>query len=270
MQGKDNEEYYMMLDQVFSRASVIYDQKIQSNFVNVNIRNIEVSMLLFHSFRGCKALEIGQGTGEESSRYIIATGNRLDAVDISSGMIDYSRMKMARLGIGELYNAMRLAASDIGQLNRTYDVVYSFNGLINTEPDLTGFKNGLNAITRPGSVVLLSFRNTSCLGENLIRMLSNRHDIGKDRTMRGVEVQVAGDNVPSTYYSLKDAHRFFPETFRIIGVYGLAVLLPPYLAEIMKPRLARKIISAVERAIFFMPFFRTHGDEMLIVARRYA
>ncbi len=270
MQGKDNESYYKMLDQVFSRASEIYDQRILSNFVNVNIRNIEMSILLSYSFKGCVALEIGQGTGEESSRYIKTTGNRLDAVDVSRGMVHYARMKMTRLGIEALYNAMCLPAADIGRLKKAYDVVYSFNGLINTEPDLTNLKDGLNEITKPGSVLILSFRNTSCLGENLIRMVGNRPKMGRDRTLASVDVQVAGDSVPSVYYSLDDAGKFIPETFRIIGIYGLAVLLPPYLAEIVKSGIARRIISAAERAICFLPFFRTHGDEMLIVARRYA
>jgi SAM-dependent methyltransferase len=270
MLGKDKEVYYRMLDQVFSRASAIYDEKILSNFANVNIRNIEISILLSYSFRGCVALEIGQGTGEESSRYIKATGNRLDAIDVSGGMVDYSRMKMARLGFEGLYNAIQLPASDIGHLNKTYDIVYSFNGLINTEPDLTDLKDGINKITKPGSAIILSFRNTSCLGENLIRLVSRRPNLGRDRTLESVDVQVAGDSVPSIYYSLDDAGKFIPESFRIIGIYGLAVLLPPYLAGIVKSGMAKKIISAAERAICFLPFFRTHGDEILIVARRYA
>ena len=270
MLGKDKEVDYRMLDQVFSRASAIYDEKILSNFANVNIRNIEISILLSYSFRGCVALEIGQGTGEESSRYIKATGNRLDAIDVSGGMVDYSRMKMARLGFEGLYNAIQLPASDIGHLNKTYDIVYSFNGLINTEPDLTDLKDGINKITKPGSAIILSFRNTSCLGENLIRLVSRRPNLGRDRTLESVDVQVAGDSVPSIYYSLDDAGKFIPESFRIIGIYGLAVLLPPYLAGIVKSGMAKKIISAAERAICFLPFFRTHGDEILIVARRYA
>ncbi len=270
MLGKDKEAYYKMLDQVFSRASALYDERILSNFVNVSIRNIEMSILLSYSFRGCVALEIGQGTGEESSRYIKATGNRLDAIDVSGGMVDYSRMKMARLGFDGLYNAIQLPASDIGHLNKTYDIVYSFNGLINTEPDLTDLKDGINKITKPGSAIILSFRNTSCLGENLIRLVSRRPNLGRDRTLESVDVQVAGDSVPSIYYSLDDAGKFIPESFRIIGIYGLAVLLPPYLAGIVKSGMAKKIISAAERAICFLPFFRTHGDEILIVARRYA
>jgi|GEM_PF-1177275 ubiquinone/menaquinone biosynthesis C-methylase UbiE len=270
MQRKDNEEYYEMLDHVFSSASVIYDQKILSNFVNFNIRNIEMSVLLSYSFKGCVALEIGQGTGEESSRYISATGNRLDAVDVSQGMVDYSSQKMARLGMGEMYNAVRLPAADIGQIKRTYDVVYSFNGLVNTEPDLASLKRGLNEITKPGSVIILSFRNTSCLGENLIRLMARRHNIGMDRRLDSVDVQVVGNSVPSKYYSLGDAGKFIPETFRIVRIYGLAIVLPPYLAETVKSRITRKIICAAEKAICFLPFFRTNGDEMLIVARRYS
>ncbi len=270
MLGKDKEAYYKMLDQVFSRASAIYDERILSNFVNVSIRNIEMSILLSYSFRGCVALEIGQGTGEESSRYIKATGNRLDAVDVSGGMVNYSRVKMTRLGYGELYNAIQLPASDIAHLNKIYDIVYSFNGLINTEPDLTDLKDGINKITKPGSFIILSFRNSSCLGENLIRLVSNRPDLGRDRTLASVDVQVAGDSVPSIYYSLDDAAKFIPENFRITGIYGLAVLFPPYLAGVVKSGIAKRIISAAERAICFLPFFRTHGDEILIVARRYA
>jgi ubiquinone/menaquinone biosynthesis C-methylase UbiE len=270
MSGKDNEAYYGMLDKIFSRASEIYDQKILSNFVNVNIRKVEMSVLLAHSFRGCLALEMGQGTGEESSQYIMTTGNQLDAVDISTGMVEYSRRKMERLGIGDHYNPVHIPAAEIGRLNKTYDVVYSFNGLVNTEPDLEGLRNGLSEVTKPGSVIIVSFRNRSCLGENILRTITGRTDIGMNRRAKLVDVQVAGDSIPSTYFSLDDIYRILPENFRVVGIYGLAVLLPPYLAEVAKSRILKTVIVALERAVCFLPFTRTHGDEMLIVARRYA
>ncbi len=270
MQEKNNQAYYHMLDRIFSGASGVYDQKILSNFINVNLRNIEMSVLLSYSFKGCAALELGQGTGEEASRYILATGNALDAIDVSRGMIDYSTEKMARLGIEKMYNPVLLPAADIGKLDRIYDIIYSFNGLINTEPDSEALKHGINKITKPGSVIIVSFRNTSCLGEKLIRIVTGKHQLGMDRLLGNVDVQVAGETVPSKYYSLSDANRFIPDTFKIIQIYGLAVFLPPYLAEIVRSGMTQKTISAMERAVCFLPFFRANGDELLIVARRYA
>ena len=77
------EGYYETLDKVFSEAAKIYDKKILSNFINVNIRSSEMQTLLKYSKRGKSILEIGCGTGEEASKFILKTGNGVTCLEKS-------------------------------------------------------------------------------------------------------------------------------------------------------------------------------------------
>ncbi|EQD61538.1 Methyltransferase type 11, partial [mine drainage metagenome] len=79
-----------MLSETFSKAASIYDKKIRQNFINLYIRDREVSTLLKYYTKGKKVLEIGCGTGEECRRFIQATGASVVGLDISQGMIDFA------------------------------------------------------------------------------------------------------------------------------------------------------------------------------------
>ena len=122
------EEYYENLDKIFSEASSIYDKKILSNFINVNIRASERSIRVKHAKTGIKVLEIGCGTGEEAGRFILETGNEIACLDVSDGMVNIARNKMEKLGISDKFTSVKRPASEIGSIGDCFDLIYSFNG----------------------------------------------------------------------------------------------------------------------------------------------
>lgn len=268
MPGLESADFYDYLDNIFSRAAEIYDSKIQANFINRNIRTIEVQTLLRYSAPNMRVLELGHGTGEEALKYIAKTGNRVTGIDISSGMAKFAMNKMIRHGFEQFFESRIIPASCIGDLDGKFDIVYSFNGLINTEPNLTKLMEGLTKITHRGSIFIASFRNTSCFGERILSLSKRGRAAVRQRKSREINVEVVGEKVPSRYYSPSEIVKIMGKNFRIQQILGLAVLFPPYLADRIPGPYAPALISMTERFLGRLPVLNSLGDEVLIVAKR--
>lgn len=268
MDDLERNEYYAKLDQVFSAASEIYDRKVLSNFINVNIRNRELQILYRYSSNAKNILEIGCGTGEEAKRFIQKTGKSLQCIDISSGMVAFSTAKIEKAGLTKKFNARRLEAHNLKTLNKKFDMVYSFNGAFNTEPDISGLVSSLETSTASGSVLVFSIRNKKCLGESIIYTLIGRRPELKYRRSDTVEVEVVGQKILSRYYSRKEIIGLFSGKFKMRAVYGLGIVIPPYLAEKIRSGFLKTLISKMDLFLSSMPIFRTLGDETAYVMER--
>ena len=258
------DEYYSTLDRVFSSASSVYDKKILSNFINVNIREMELAALIEFSRDRNRILEVGCGTGEEASRFIRSAQKNLICIDAAMGMVEYSTEKMRTLGISEKFSALRLPAYRVGELNMIFDLVYSLNGALNTEPRLDVFVRALEKILPEGGIIIISLRNRLCLGEFLLYSVLGRHEPLKRRKARSTPVQVVGNIIESFYYSPEEIGRVF-SNFVLRKKIGLGILVPPYLADRFRSNLIRRIITATERLISRIPILSSLGDEVLYV-----
>jgi len=261
------DDYYLTLDRIFSSASDVYDKKILSNFINVNIREIELTNLIEFSKDKSRVLEIGCGTGQEASRFILSTGKDVTCIDAAAGMVEFSTEKMKSLGISNKFNALKLQAYRIGELNMPFDLVYSLNGALNTEPKLDTFVHSLERLVPRGGIIVISLRNRYCLGELLLYSIMGRNSPVKSRMSRTTPVQVVGNTVESFYYSPNEIYRFF-SNFQLIRKVGLGIIAPPYLAEKFKFDFMRRIICGLEKFLSRVPLFSSLGDEVLYVFKK--
>ncbi len=261
------EEYYESLDEIFSEASSIYDKKILSNFINVNIRASEMSILLKHSKTGMKVLEIGCGTGEEAGQFIRETGNEIVCLDVSDGMINFARNKMEKLGISDKFTSVKRPASEIGLIGDCFDLIYSFNGALNTEPRIRESANGIYNSLKNNGVLIFSIRNRRCLGEFLLYFILGKNERIRDRLGETTYVEVVGKKVKSQYYSPNEILSIF-ERFKLIQKKGLAIILPPYLAEKISSRFVKRLVTFLENVLSSLPFFSSLGDEVIYVFRK--
>lgn len=262
------DEYYRNLDRVFSEASPIYDQKVLSNFINVNIRRQEMKLLLRLSVNRNRILEIGCGTGEEASAFIRSTGKPLTCIDISSGMISAATSKMEKYGISNLFTSYNIAARNSAAIGSVFDLIYSFNGAMNTEPDIRGMIESIGRITRKGSIVMVTVRNKFCLGERIVYALAGRGKMLPDRRGDFVEVEVAGNRIRSRYYDSQEIRSFFEDSFTLRKIRGHAVVLPPYLADRIRGKILRRIVCRLDDILSVLPFFRRMGDEVTHVLEK--
>ncbi|HMQ34473.1 MAG TPA: class I SAM-dependent methyltransferase [Chloroflexaceae bacterium] len=110
---------------------------------------------------GQRVLELGCGTGEDAA-HLAARGVRVLATDVSGGMLEVTRAKIARLGLETMVEVRRL---DIAALARPsalspqppalFDGALANFGGLNCVADLAGVAAGLARLLRPGAPVAL-------------------------------------------------------------------------------------------------------------------
>lgn len=261
---------YSHLENVFSKASAVYDQKIRANFINMMIREKELSTLLKYAGNSGSILEIGCGTGEESKNFLLRVGRPVDltAIDISPRMIETARKKVNASCPGASFSGMVMKAADIGGMNGTFDIIYTFNGALNTEPSIERFMDGLRSIMRPGGYFIASLRNKVCLGEKFIYTLLRKS--GKPEERRGLtqSVEVVSERVSARNYTVREFLDLVPKEFRMCEVAALGLLSPPYLAEKFRNIILKRVIVGTEGIFRGLPLLRNMGDQTLYVFRR--
>lgn len=261
------DEYYDNLDEIFSEASNIYDQKILSNFVNMYIRTIEMSTLLRYSRGNARVLEIGCGTGEEASRFIKETGNDLICLDVSRGMINFAKNKMEKLGIIDRFNSVKGPASAVQSIGNSFDLIYSFNGALNTEPRIRETASGIYNSLKDHGILIFSVRNRKCLGESILYSILGKSERVTERIKEEITVEVVGKKVKSRYYSPSEILSIFNQ-FKLVEKKGLAIILPPYLAEKISSKILKRLLEFLEIALSSLPIFSSLGDEVIYVFRK--
>ncbi|MCL4332367.1 MAG: class I SAM-dependent methyltransferase [Candidatus Thermoplasmatota archaeon] len=262
------ESYHEEVAEIFSEAAAVYDERIQANFLNRHVRRLELNELISVSTGMSDILEIGCGTSQEALNFVKNTGKRVTCIDISPGMISFSTGKFRGAGLSDHYSASVLPACRASELGREFDVVYSMNGALNTEPDLEQFFDSIMEITHVGSRVLLSFRNTFCLGEWLYFRIKGDRDLYRRKRGTYVDVPVVGRNVKSRYISLKELAKWMGDEFQIRKTKGLCFLFPPYTASFVRSGLIRKLVVAVETLASYLPFTGRLSDQIMVTAVR--
>ncbi len=262
------DEYYDNLDRVFSEAASIYDEKIQSNFINAGIREKEVESVVLRYKNGWEVLEIGCGTGEEARKVMESTGCNLTCVDISKGMIDFASSKMKQLGLEDRFRGIRMPASSIGSISGTFQIIYSFNGALNNEPRLLTFFNSLKDVMVIGGFFIVSIRNRFSLGEILADLARFKFSNLFNRFSGEMIVEVVGNGIKSHYFYDSEFMKLVPPCFKLEQMRGLGIFVIPSYYERINSESARSFLKRLETAFTDLPLFKHLGDETLFVFQK--
>jgi SAM-dependent methyltransferase len=261
-------EYYDNLDRVFSEAALIYDKKILANFINVNIREKEVESVVKRFKNGWEVLEIGCGTGEEARKVMESTGCNLTCIDVSKGMIDFASSKIKKFGLENKFRGMKIPASSIGSIGGTFQIVYSFNGALNNEPQLPTFFNSLKDTVGTGGFFIVSVRNRFSLGEIIVDSLRFKFGSLFKRFSGEMTVEVVGKGLKSHYFFNSEFRKLVPSCFKLERMSGLGIFVIPSYYERIKSESVRSLLSRLEAAFTNLPLFKHLGDETLFVFQK--
>ncbi len=264
----DPGEYYDNLDRIFSKAASIYDERIQANFINVNIRDKEIETVVKRYVPGWRVLEIGCGTGEEARKVIDATGCELTCIDVAKGMIEFASNKMVKFGLSNKFKGLKLPASSLGSVGGKFGIVYSFNGALNNEPLLSKFFQALDEVVETGGYFIVSVRNRLSLGEILVDLLRLNPDSFFKRISGEMSVEVAGNGVKSHYFYNSEFLKQVPSSFKLTQMRGLGIFMIPSFHEKIVTEGARNLLSRLEKAFVDFPVFNHFGDETLFVFKK--
>jgi SAM-dependent methyltransferase len=119
-------------------------------------------------------LDLGCGPGTDLDHFArLYPGRRYLGVDVSPRMVEVARAKLAavpgaRIACGAATDLPRLAGRE------RFDLVYSFFGPLNTEPDLDAAARSIAVVTAPGGVLVLTFVNRFYLVDSALHLLRGR------------------------------------------------------------------------------------------------
>jgi SAM-dependent methyltransferase len=269
-----NQDYYQGIAAAFDSASEEYDFTIGHNYINTWIRKRSIRELLKLAKPEDTLLEVGCGTGAEAievSRYV----SRIIATDISDKMIAILNKKVEARGLSERIVPLHVRAANIskvleGAVGGKVRLAYSFNGALNSEPELDHFVNGLSSILVPGGYFICSIRNSFCLSEALSHAVVLQFEKMAPRKKQPIMVSVGGMDIPAFYYPPAAFSSFFSTKFELKKLVGLPAFLPPaYLSDYyIKFRNVASMLEKFEWALGgHFPFNRL-GDQSLFVFQK--
>jgi SAM-dependent methyltransferase len=147
------------------------EDRYASNHVLVRVR--EGFRRAVERYPATCVLDLGCGPGTDlawfADRY---PTRRYAGIDVSSRMVELARERLGNRAI----RVDRGCAADLAQVfpDQRFDLVYSFFGPLNTEPDLGKAARALAQATAPGAVVVLTFVNRMYLLDAALHLLRGR------------------------------------------------------------------------------------------------
>ncbi len=147
------------------------EERYTSNHVLVRVR--EAFRRAVERHPATSVLDLGCGPGTDlawlAERY---PRRRHAGIDVSPRMVEVARANLAARGV----RIERGCAADVPRLfpGERFDLVFSFFGPLNTEPDLDGAVRALGESVAPGGVLVLTFVNRVYVVDAALHLLRGR------------------------------------------------------------------------------------------------
>lgn len=222
---------------------------------------------------GCRVLEIGCGTGLDTS-FLVAHGMRVVACDPSEAMVSRTLSRLATDGGLDRATVMPCGLQDLEPfltaLNEEegFDGIVSNFGALNCVERLEPLGTLAARILRPGGALILGLMGRHCAVETMYFTLRKRRDLARRRRAPGaVVVSVAGIDVPTFYHRVNEVRTAMGPDFDLEATTGIGVAVPPpYLESRWQtlPAALRDTIAGLDRAIAAWPPFNRLGDHLLL------
>lgn len=205
---------------------------------------------------GMRVLDVGCGTGTDAI-FLARHGVRVEAVDISPGMLTQFERKVRAAGLSHMVTARLLAASELAALPpASFDGVIAAYAVLNTVPDLALFSADAARLLRPHGRLVTHMLNPQSTWDLLAGGLRRRGPW----TGAGVEpherlVPIGGLTVCHSLWNADETYRrFFARHFRLVRAYGMGAIAPP--AQRRLPLALLTILPILERRIGRWPCWR--------------
>lgn len=242
------------------------EERYASNHVLVRVR--EAFRRAVEPYPAVSVLDLGCGTGTDiawfAARY---PGRRYAGIDVSPRMVELARARLSGGGV----RIQRGCTEDLPLVfpGEQFDLVYSFFGPLNTEPDLTRAVGALAQAVAPGGILVLTFVNRAYFLDaawSLARVRPARAVARFADRWRGYADQKPLD--ASLYYSRQIEARFAP-AFQVERREGFSIVYPAwYRAHRFKRNSSWvRALWIVDRALNRTPLWST-GEHLLYVLRR--
>lgn len=225
---------------------------------------------------GDQVLDVGCGTGVDAC-FLAERGVSVLGLDSSREMV-----RVAGERVRECSSRFRNASVELHtwsadciaaiQPHREFDGAFSNFGVVNCLDDLRAFALALAGRLRPNAKVLLCFMGPCCLWETAWFVAHGSASRATRRWSRaGSTVKFSGSAEFRVRYPRIEflASTFGPE-FRLRGIKGIGICVPPSYAGVMASRFPRlmKLAISTDRLVAGWPGIRVLADHILIIFER--
>lgn len=226
--------------------------------------------------RGSHVLEIGCGTGVDAC-FLAELGVSVTACDRSRQMVRMAEMRVRHCS-SRFQNAFVLpsvmAAEKIGTLDREhlFDGAFSNFGVLNCVPDLRKFAEDLAALLKRRAQVMLCLMGPCCAWEMAwFLMHGQRRRAFRRLTPHLIAAHVGEYGVISVGYpTVREMKRIFEPMFRLRGVKGVGLLVPPTYVGHSASRFSysMNLARSADRFLSRFPGIRVLADHILLTFER--
>jgi SAM-dependent methyltransferase len=244
------------------------EERYASNHVLVRVR--EAFRRAVEPHPAVSVLDLGCGTGTDlawfAERY---PGRRYAGIDVSPRMVELARARLTERGV----RVQRGCAEDVPRVfpGEQFDLVYSFFGPLNTEPDLDRAVRALAQAVAPGGVLVLTFVNRTYVADSAWSLVRGR----PARALARLTDRWRGynDQTPlnaSLYFPRQIEARFAP-AFQVERREGFSIVYPAWYRAHRFRRHGSwvRALWIADRALNRTPLWST-GEHLLYVLRRSA
>jgi SAM-dependent methyltransferase len=226
----------------FDAHAEAYDAKFTRTRIGTAMRAVVWTRCAARFRPGFRILEMNCGTGEDA-RWLAARGMDVLATDVSPGMIEVSRRKLADSTENRAVQFQTLAWEQLEALDAApFDGMLSNFGGLNCVADLSGAAGSLARKLKPGAIAILCIMGPRVPWEWLWFLARGRPDsafrrMRRNRRWSGIAIH---------YPSITDTVRAFAPNFRLLRAGAIGALLPPPYTESALGRYPR-LLATLER-----------------------
>jgi SAM-dependent methyltransferase len=246
----------------------VAEERYTSNHVLVRVR--EAFRRAVEPYPAASVLDLGCGPGTDlawfAERY---PGRRYAGIDVSPRMVALARAKLSDRGV----RIDRGCAEDVPRVfpGEQFDLIYSFFGPLNTEPDLDRAVGALAQAVTPGGVLVLTFVSRTYVVDAALHLLRGRP--GRAVARLADRWRGYSDTTPldaGLYFPRQIEARFAP-AFQVERREGFSILYPAwYRSARFQPNGALvRALWIADRALNRTPLWSA-GEHLLYVLRRSA
>jgi len=235
----------------FDALAPRFDERF-SGWKSVAAQRRAVRDALLETFpRGASLIELGGGTGEDAL-HLAERGRCVLVTDGAPAMVALAAEKARAAGLASRIAAERVSLEELdtwaaGRAGPVFDGAFSNFGSLNCVTDHAPVARGLARLLPAGRRALLVVFGPCCPGEILVLLARGEIRATLRRFARSsAPARVSGASFTVTYPSPKAFRKAFAPWFRLVGVRGVGVFLPPSSAEPAVSRFPR-LLGALER-----------------------
>ena len=252
----------------YDAFAAVAEERYTSNHVLVRVR--EAFRRAVEPYPAATVLDLGCGPGTDlawfAARY---PGRRYAGIDVSPRMVALARGKLADRAV----RVERGCAEDLPRVfpGEQFDLIYSFFGPLNTEPDLDRAVGALARAVAPGGVLVLSFVSRTYVADSAVHLLRGRPGRAVARLANRWRGYVPQTPLQAWLYFPRQIEARFAPAFQVERREGFSILYPAWYraTRFAEHGAVVRALWIADRVLNRTPLWSA-GEHLLYVLRRSA